>query len=64
VLVILATQEAEIRTPFEVSSSKYFMRPYLEKPITKRAGGVAPPLHSSPSTKKQNKTKQIRVGGM
>jgi hypothetical protein len=38
--VILATQEAVIR--FEASLDKKFMRPYLEKTITKkRADGVA-----------------------
>jgi hypothetical protein len=35
--VILATQEAEIRRMgFEARPGKYFARPYLEKPITKK----------------------------
>jgi hypothetical protein len=35
--IILATQEAEKGRPwFEASLGKYFLRPYLEKHITKK----------------------------
>jgi hypothetical protein len=34
--VILATQEAEIRRIAVPSSGKWFVRPYLKKPFTKK----------------------------